>query len=112
MEHGADAHIARFECHVEICAREPVVAQFGRGIAHCLDLGMRRRVRRRDRPVPALADDFSVERYDRANRYLALLLGAARQLQRPAHEILVGHKGVRAIFLLHLPRAVVTGKLL
>ena len=72
-------------------ARQPVVAELGGCSAHRLDLGVRGGIHRRDRTVPALADDLPVQRDDRADRHFALLLGAAGKLERPAHVVLVSH---------------------
>jgi hypothetical protein len=55
------------------------------------DLGMRRRVRSRNRPIPALADHIPVEHHDRAHRHLALGPTLACEFESPPHEILIAH---------------------
>ena len=56
VDHGADAHGARFYGYVKRCSRKAVVAGLARGLPQRLDFGVSGRVARLDRPIVALSD--------------------------------------------------------
>ena len=84
-----DAHLAGLDRHVERRSGQPVVAELtGRGTDRH-DLGVRRRIVRADRLVPAFPDHDSVDHDDGTDRDLAIALRDVRELQRAPHEPLV-----------------------
>jgi len=88
MDHGADAHQARFHGHVEGRLREAVVADRSPGMSQGDDLGVRGRVARSDRLVEARAHEAVLQDDDRADRYLAGRRGFRRLFERQTHEVI------------------------
>ena len=89
MQHGAAAHGARLQGHIERAIVQPVVAQARGRVAQRQHLGMGRGVALGDGRIAALADDGAVLDDDGAHGHLARLGGGTRQFQGGAHPGLV-----------------------
>ena len=70
VKHGAGAHGARLEGHVELAAAQTIVPEPLRSVAQCADFGVGSRIVTRDRAVVALTDDLAVFHDDCADREL------------------------------------------
>src|SRR6187399_1575813 len=86
VQHGAHAHGAGLERHVELATGEPVVAQAGGRLAQGDDLGVGGGIGGADRPVPPAPDDLAVLDDDGADRNLPVSRGLFGEAQRFAHE--------------------------
>ena len=89
VEDRTGTHRARLDRHVEVAARQPVIAEGAAGVAQRRDLGMRRRIGTGDRRVAAAADDDAFLNDDSAHRNLATRARRARQRERLAHPVVL-----------------------
>ena len=95
MQHGAAAHGARLQRHIQGAAIEPVVAQLLRRSAQCLHFGMGRRVIARERGIAPLAYHLPIFDHHGPHGHFARSRSLLRQLQRVAHPVFVVRKGNR-----------------
>ena len=93
MQHGAAAHGAGFERHIEGAAVQPVVAERLRRRAQGHDLGVGGGVVAIDGRVAAGGDHATVLHHDRAHRHFAGVGRRAGFGQRLAHEVRVVESG-------------------
>ena len=89
MQHGAAAHGAGLQRHVEAAAVQPVVAQALRRCAQGHDLGMGRGVVALHGGVAAGGDDLAVPDHDGAHGHLTSAGGGVRLGQGQAHPVRV-----------------------
>ena len=92
VHHGADAHRARLDRHAERRARQPVVADRLRRGPNGANLGVRRRIDRRNRLIERRRHDLAADRDDRADRHLVAGHRLAGFDERRAHQIFVGDR--------------------
>ena len=92
VHEGADAHQTRLDGDVHRRAGEAVVPERARPVAQRDNLGVRRRIRRRDGSVEAVRHDRTVDDQHGAHRHLARAAGQARLLDCQTHEGRVIHR--------------------
>ena len=90
VDHRPGAHRTGLKRHVQRRVEEPVARERLPGRPQRDHLGVRARIVRAYRLVPAFGDDRAVVDEDGANGHLARGLGLPCKLERTAHEGLVG----------------------
>ncbi len=85
VNHSARAHQTGFQRDIQRGAREPVIAEPLRGLAHGNDFRVRSRVVAGDWPVPAFADNLVILNHQRTDRHLPFLGATLGQRQRVLH---------------------------
>jgi hypothetical protein len=93
----ADAHEARLDRHAQRRAGEPIVAGAPGRLSDRDDLGVRRRIARRDRLIESAPDDGAVNRDDGADGHLARIARTSRLVERRGHQLVVLHRAPTTI---------------
>lgn len=86
----ARAHGAGLQRHIEITARQAVIAQRLSGRPHGLDFGMRGRVMQADRVIEPTSNHRAVSNHNRTDWHFTQSASPSRLIDRQLHECSVG----------------------